>query len=106
MRGCGCTWVMYCRGLSVAVVVPRCSTSVGRLSMLRQPDRTNQLFCSGEYCRPLIACAIHHAKVRTDFGQPPETYREDCPQAASQGGGRMLSRHKARSSLDDTKTSL
>ena len=49
VRGCCCTWVMYCLGLSVAVVVPRCSTTVGRLSMLRQPDRTNQLFCSGEY---------------------------------------------------------
>ena len=61
MRGCGCTWVMYCRGVSMAVVVPRCSTTVGRLSMLRQPDRTDQLFCSGEYCRPLIPCAAHHA---------------------------------------------
>ena len=56
-RGCGSTWVMYCLGVSVAVVVPRCSTTVGRLSMLRQPDRTNQLFCSGEYCRPLIPCS-------------------------------------------------
>ena len=78
-RGQILTWTMYCLGVSGTGSVPKYSTTCGRLSMLEQPDWTNQVPCSWENCSPVMPCrsrTFDHLFMKIFFIRQPERCHE------------------------------